>query len=106
MKFFFGGRRSFSPTAKLQNCTCCIIKPHAIIAGQAGEIIQDLLDAGFQISAIELFKLERENSSEFLEVYKGVVNEYPVSSSALNVLVYHSLRVKIECIVNRIWLQN
>lgn len=31
---------------------------------------------GFEISAIQIFQLDRANAEEFLEVYKGVVQEY------------------------------
>ena len=66
--------------------------------GRAGQIINAILTAGFQISAIGTvntlsflkatdlrfvpalqFSLDKVNAEEFLEVYKGVVHEYPVS---------------------------
>jgi nucleoside-diphosphate kinase len=34
------------------NCTCCIIKPHIVINGQAGNIIDIILSEGFEISAM------------------------------------------------------
>ena len=34
------------------------------------------MDANFEISAIGIFNLDRANAEEFLEVYKGVVQEY------------------------------
>jgi len=34
------------------NATCCVIKPHAIQAGSAGQIIDAILDQGFEISAM------------------------------------------------------
>jgi nucleoside-diphosphate kinase len=46
-----------------------------------GDIIQNILESGFEITALEQFKLEKENASEFLEVYKGVLQEYAVSMS-------------------------
>ena len=74
--FFFGNRRVFPSTATWGDCTCAIIKPHAVLSGKAGLIIQDIIDGGFAIHAIELFKLESEHAKEFYEVYKGVVPEY------------------------------
>jgi len=66
--------------------------------GRAGQIINAILTAGFQISAIGTvnqrdfsfddwiwfsfcfqFSLDKVNAEEFLEVYKGVVHEYPVN---------------------------
>lgn len=71
---------------------------YSSIQGRAGQIINAILTAGFQISAIGTvsassclpdtdlrcvfavqFSLDKVNAEEFLEVYKGVVHEYPVS---------------------------
>lgn len=77
LEFFFPscgeGRQG---TAKLVNCTCCIIKPHAVKEGLAGNIINCIQEAGFQISTIQMFHMEKANAEEFYEVYKGVVQEY------------------------------
>lgn len=50
---------------------------------QAGAIISDIADAGFQITAMTLFHMEKANAEEFFEVYKGVVHEYPEMVSQL-----------------------
>ena len=42
----------------------------------AGEIIQDILNAGFQIVGLETFLLDFGKADEFLEVYKGVIDNY------------------------------
>ncbi|RMX48630.1 hypothetical protein pdam_00007997 [Pocillopora damicornis] len=75
---FFFGDKSFigKNTASFSNCTLCIIKPHAIIQGNTGKIISAITSKGFEISALQMFHLERANAEEFYEVYKGVVNEY------------------------------
>jgi nucleoside-diphosphate kinase len=62
--------------ARLQKCTLCIIRPHAVIQGLAGAIIQDIENARFQISDMELLHLDSKNAEEFLEIYKGIVPEY------------------------------
>lgn len=72
--FFFGSGRQ--NTAKFSNCTLCVVKPHAIAEGLTGRIIQNIQEAGFEISAMQMTHLERANAEEFHEVYKGVVNEY------------------------------
>jgi nucleoside-diphosphate kinase len=72
-------RMVFEPserTAKLQNCTVCVIRPHALISKITGKIIQDIIDNGFEITDMELLHLDSVNAQEFLEVYKGVVPEY------------------------------
>ncbi|CAH1782163.1 unnamed protein product [Owenia fusiformis] len=63
-------------TAQFNNCTCAVIKPHAVLAGQTGKIISAIQDAHFEISAIHMFHIEKANAEEFYEVYKGVVQEY------------------------------
>jgi nucleoside-diphosphate kinase len=65
-----------SSTALFNNCTCLMIKPDAVKAGYTGQIIDIVLEEGFEISALEQFKLNRPAAEEFFEVYKGVVPEY------------------------------
>ncbi|KAK6195667.1 hypothetical protein SNE40_001049 [Patella caerulea] len=77
LEFFFpstGPKRR--NTAQLSDCTCCVIKPHAIKSGLTGKIITAILEAGFEISALQMYNLEKANAEEFYEVYKGVVQEY------------------------------
>lgn len=80
LSFFFpdakSRRKGPDNTAKLTNCTCCIIKPHAVQEKLAGHIIEDIQKAGFIISAIQQFHVDPVNAEEFLEVYKGVLAEY------------------------------
>ncbi|XP_027536903.1 nucleoside diphosphate kinase 7 isoform X1 [Neopelma chrysocephalum] len=78
LELFFpssGGRGPVS-SATFTNCTCCIIKPHAVNEGLTGKIIKAILKGGFQISALQMFNMERPNAEEFYEIYKGVVPEY------------------------------
>jgi len=75
LNFFFQNGHGL-PTATLSpESTLCIIKPHAKRA--AGHIIQMIADKGYQITAARSFALDRVSAVEFLEVYKGVVPEYP-----------------------------
>ncbi|KAM7178119.1 nucleoside diphosphate kinase homolog 7 isoform 3-T3 [Macrochelys suwanniensis] len=78
LELFFpsSGGRGPANSAKFTNCTCCIIKPHAVNEGLTGKIIKAILDGGFEISALQLFNMERANVEEFYEIYKGVVAEY------------------------------
>eukprot|EP00073_Rattus_norvegicus_P039757 XP_008767822.1 PREDICTED: nucleoside diphosphate kinase 7 isoform X2 [Rattus norvegicus] len=78
MELFFPSSGGCGPanTAKFTNCTCCIIKPHAISEGMLGKILIAIRDACFEISAIQMFNMDRANVEEFYEVYKGVVSEY------------------------------
>lgn len=76
--FWFGASSSIKRrnNAALTNCTLGLIKPHAISQGIGGDIIQTILDEGFEISAIGLAALNTPDAEDFLEVYKGVVPEY------------------------------
>ena len=71
LNYIFGKLR---PQAALSNCSCLLIKPHAI--QDAGKIIDIVLQEGFEISCMEMFYLDKTNAEEFFEVYKGVLPEY------------------------------
>ncbi|XP_023802029.1 nucleoside diphosphate kinase 7, partial [Cyanistes caeruleus] len=47
-----------------------------VSSGLSGKIIKAILKEGFEISALQMFNLERTNVEEFYEIYKGVVPEY------------------------------
>lgn len=63
-------------TATLRNCTLLVIKPHAVTEGHAGTILDLLIKHQFNITALQMFHLDRISAEEFLEVYKTVVPEY------------------------------
>ena len=84
----FESGKSFKRSATFTNCSLCVIKPHAIINGKnqfhkgsAGKIIQDIINAGFYITDAEMFRIDTQNAQDFLEVYRGVLPDYHVSSS-------------------------
>ncbi|CAL8252454.1 unnamed protein product [Merluccius merluccius] len=85
VEFFFPSTGSHGPanTAQYTECTCCIIKPRALSQGLAGKVLNSISKAGFEISALQMFTLDRANTEEFYEVYKGVVTEYPNMVSEL-----------------------
>ena len=60
----------------MNNCALAIIKPHAVKDGIAGQIINSILEEGFEISAMEMFYLDKPTAEEFFEVYKGVLPEF------------------------------
>lgn len=71
-----GDAKNMKTSAINNNCTLAIIKPHIIKEGNAGLVIDQILQAGFEISAMEMFHLTREQIEEFYDVYKGVLPEY------------------------------
>jgi len=44
----------------LNNCSLCLIKPHVIAGGLAGQVIDRVLDEGFEISAMASVFLNRK----------------------------------------------
>ena len=76
INFFFGSSSAGTNTASFQNCTLCIIKPHAVKESLTGKIIKEIIASGLKITALGLFNVEKANAEEFYEVYKGVVREY------------------------------
>lgn len=55
---------------------CIIFHNLRTLLGLAGKVISSILEAGFEISMMEMFHMEKANAEEFYEVYKGVVQEY------------------------------
>ncbi len=74
LNFLFGPQSRLKSVPQLNNCTCLVIKPHAI--ENAGKIIDIVLSAGFEISCMEMFYLDKTSAEEFFDVYKGVLPEY------------------------------
>lgn len=74
--FFFGPKQHRKNTAQLGDCTLGIIKPHAVLEGLTGPIMNGITSASLSITAVQLHNVEKANAQEFYEVYKGVVAEY------------------------------
>lgn len=63
-----------------QVTTCCrgcgttlgLVLPHAVKDGAAGLLLEEI-QAGFDVTGLQLFNLPKQAAAEFLEVYKGVV---------------------------------
>ena len=72
--FFFGGVRRFAPTATLDNCSCVLIRPHAVKSGDAPAILDEILSSRqLSCTAVQMFSLDKVSAKEFLEVYEGVM---------------------------------
>ncbi len=85
MDFFFPRDAKSNPhspraVANLKDSSCCIIKPHAVREGKAGDIITDIQRSGFNISGLQTLNLRYQHAEEFYEIYKGVVHDYTVSA--------------------------
>lgn len=77
LQYFFSDERILNTgpktTAVLRNCTCCIIKPHAVREKLTGAIINDIQKAGYTITALQQYCIGPNVANEFLEVYKEVL---------------------------------
>lgn len=52
--------------------TLCVVKPHLVAEGAAGLVV-DLVQEQYEVTAGQLFALDRASAAEFYEVYKGVL---------------------------------
>mmetsp|Transcript_59505 Transcript_59505/g.141475 ORF Transcript_59505/g.141475 Transcript_59505/m.141475 type:complete len:374 (+) Transcript_59505:182-1303(+) len=76
LNFFFGQPARLAGTAKFSACTLALVKPHAVKQGLVGQIVDALIEEGFEVSALQQFSLSRVNAGEFLEVYKAVMSDF------------------------------
>ena len=68
--------RSYPYTAVCTHCAAVVVKPHAVAAGAEGAILQALLAAGLEVSALRSCALSRSDAADLFEPYKGVAAEY------------------------------
>lgn len=68
--FFFGEKTKTKAACSLNNCTCCIVKPHIIAERRLGITVDLILGEGFEIGGMQMFYLDRPTAEEFFEVYK------------------------------------
>jgi nucleoside-diphosphate kinase len=47
-----------------------VIKPHILKEHRAGQIVDRVLSAGFEVSALQIVYLDQQTSQEFIDVYK------------------------------------
>jgi nucleoside-diphosphate kinase len=97
--FFFGEGKVWPTTALFNNCTLCVVRPHAFVSS-GGEIVSRILAEGFEISAMCLWNLDKASAEEFLEVYKGVLPEYHDMVSQLSAGACLVMEVRQEDAVN------
>ncbi|KAJ8715559.1 hypothetical protein PYW07_010041 [Mythimna separata] len=84
LEMFFGHSKdkisNFPFRATFKDCTCCVIKPHAVIDGKTGHILDCITSSKkFVITAMAMFSVALPDAEEFYEVYKDVVPEYKAS---------------------------
>ncbi|KAJ8709650.1 hypothetical protein PYW08_009654 [Mythimna loreyi] len=100
LELFFGRTKEkisrFPFRATFKDCTCCIIKPHAVIDGNAGHILEQISSSKkFFISAMAMFSVTITNAEEFYEVYKDVVPEY--KSACIQLAEGKCIALEVKC---------
>lgn len=85
MDFFFSNQNALNTTASMgaNGGTCVIVKPHCILSGQFGRILEHIQRSNWVVNGLQLHNFERANAEEFFEVYKEVVPEYEMMVSEL-----------------------
>lgn len=62
-----------------------IVKPHIIKNGELGNVIDHILKSGFEISAMEMLRINHQIAHEFFELYRDVLPEYsPMVDEVVN----------------------
>lgn len=70
--FFFGPGRLPGKCDVGRSTSLALIKPHLVMDGTAG-LVLDVIQDSFDITAAQMFSLDRHAAAEFYEVYKGVL---------------------------------
>lgn len=63
--------------------TIILIKLNFFFLGHLGEIMSMIEDEGYSITGLQMFYIDNVNAEEFFEVYRGVLQEYPVSITSI-----------------------
>jgi nucleoside-diphosphate kinase len=68
--------RKYPYTAVCTHCAALVIKPHAVEAKAAGKVLDAVLAAGLEVSALRGLAMERADAADFLEPYRTIVPEF------------------------------
>lgn len=93
--------RMLPTTATMDNCTLCIIKPHLVVAGRIGEVLDVIIGEGYDVSAMQMFNLDRTTANDFLEVYRDVLPDFHAMAEELSSGPCLALEVRQEDAVRR-----
>ena len=68
--------RSYPFTAVYSQCCALVIKPHVVQAKVAGRVVDAVLRAGLEVSALRSLIMATGDAADYLEPYKSVVPEF------------------------------
>lgn len=95
-QMFFKSATKPLTTATYDSCTCSIVKPHAIKRLHFGAILDEIISAGYEVSAIQSIFFSKVEAEEFLEVYKGVVPDFKDHVIQLSSGISIALEIRAE----------
>ena len=87
---------------QLSNCSLLVLKPHVIEEGKAGQMIDIVLNEGFEISSMTMIYLDKETAENFFDVYREFLPEY---SAIINHLISGpiiALELRQDDVVNKL----
>jgi hypothetical protein len=58
-------------TAVYDNCSLCLVRPSVLRRAAEGDVLDAILAAGVEVSAMKRLHLDRLQASELLDVYKA-----------------------------------
>lgn len=70
------GENAIRLVASHQETTLCVVKPHIVKDLLAGQVIQMITKAGFQIVGAAMENYDVRAANEFYECYRGVIDNY------------------------------
>ena len=71
LEFIFSTKSPLQSPAYFDNCSCLVIKPHLITENYIGQILDAVLTSGFEISAGEMFWLDRPSAEVLLQICRN-----------------------------------
>ena len=87
---------------QLSNCSLLVIKPHVIEEGKAGQIIDIVLNEGFEISSMTMIYLDKETAENFFDVYREFLPEYSAIITHLISGPIIALELRQDDVVNKL----
>jgi len=72
IEIFFGPNNALNSACDLKDTTLCIIKPHVMNENLAGKVIDQIIKAGFDITAAEMFPSSHQVSEKYPHLEKEI----------------------------------
>lgn len=62
LEIFFSAKSQLQSPAYFTNCSCLVVKPHLVTENYVGQVLDAVLSSGFEVSAAEMFWLDRPSA--------------------------------------------